>query len=396
MPHTLADVQPPEQEAVLSHRASARALRCLREWIDEGVLPDGEPLPSERILAQRLQVNPKTVRNAVNALAGEGLIGLTGKRIRVVRAKRKAATLPLMSNTIAVLTADANSRKRLDKQSGSSLHLTFGAMDKIHSVGKHSLAMNPETLGDSDLKQLIQHRPYGVVALFKRENWSRMKQSVDLCRKAGIPVVIYGDGMELQGYDRVVSDHEYGGYLLTKHLVESGRRRIACLWPTGDGEYWLPRRRQGYLDALAEAGIEPLPLHDQTINVDRLVTSPDPNIDDFNNMARLVAGHLIQYLVCENPVDAIMVASDGLVAPTSAACRMLGKTPNVDVAITGYDDYWMDADYYQFDSSAPFATVDKCNLDIGAEMVQMLVDRVAGNLPSEAQCKLVAPQIAVA
>jgi DNA-binding LacI/PurR family transcriptional regulator len=74
---------------------------------------------------------------------------------------------------------------------------------------------------------------------------------------------------------------------------------------------------------------------------------------------------------------------------------MLGKQPNADVAIAGYDDYWRSAAYYAFDATPPFATVDKCNLEIGAQMVQALVSLTDAPPIAPSRCRFVAPRLVV-
>jgi len=380
-----------DESPLLSHGASARTMRRLREWIDSGVLSDGQPLPSERILAQRLAVNPKTVRNAVGGLVTEGLVQVTGKRLRIVRARRDGS--PLMSNTIAVLTADPNSGRNVDRQTGFSSHLTFGALDEIQAVGRHALAINPAATVATDIGSLIEHRPLGVVAIFKRENWTTMAAAAEIIRSAGIPVVVYGDGPGLDRYDRVVSDHESGGGQLTRLLLSLGRKRILCFWPDNDGGYWLPRRYQGYLDAMAESGIVPMPLHDRAIPVSRLTGDGTPDEADFANVSRLFAGNLIEYLTGPKPIDAIMLVSDGDVAPVAAACRLLDKEPGRDISIVGYDNFWMDAAMHPFDRTPPCATVDKLNVDMGAALIRLLIDRIDGKLPGSHHLVKVTPRL---
>ena len=55
--------------------------------------------------------------------------------------------------------------------------------------------------------------------------------------------------------DFIESNHEEGGYLATRYLVELGHRRIACV---SGPDHLQPSRDRvaGYRRALAEAGIE--------------------------------------------------------------------------------------------------------------------------------------------
>src|SRR5690606_6418431 len=78
----------------------ARTLRALRGLIEDGQLPPGEPLPSERELARRLKVSRTTLRWALTALADEGLIDQCSSRTRI--AARPPA--PILSDAVVVLS----------------------------------------------------------------------------------------------------------------------------------------------------------------------------------------------------------------------------------------------------------------------------------------------------
>lgn len=68
-------------------------------------------------------------------------------------------------------------------------------------------------------------------------------------KKCSIPLAI------LNGADADVQvDHEYGGYLAARHLIEHGHRRIGYVCP---GNPHNKQKIQGYCRALCEAGIEP-------------------------------------------------------------------------------------------------------------------------------------------
>ncbi|MCK8154740.1 substrate-binding domain-containing protein, partial [Citrobacter amalonaticus] len=60
--------------------------------------------------------------------------------------------------------------------------------------------------------------------------------------------------MPQQLYCSVGGDNVLGGTLATRHLLQLGRRRIAFVGDARLPEVWL--RRQGYAQALREAGVE--------------------------------------------------------------------------------------------------------------------------------------------
>ncbi len=77
-----------------------------------------------------------------------------------------------------------------------------------------------------------------------------------LLGRPGTPLVLVDRDLPAVGADIVLADHVGGGYALTRHLLDLGHRRIACI--TGPEELTSSRSRaEGYLRALAEEGIEP-------------------------------------------------------------------------------------------------------------------------------------------
>lgn len=69
--------------------------------------------------------------------------------------------------------------------------------------------------------------------------------------------------------------------------------------------------------------------------------------------------------------------------------------PNGDVDIVGYDNYWAECEERAVESAFPLATVDKCNPELGGELVHLLMERIEGQLPDEAQCRMVTPRLVV-
>ena len=369
----------------------ARVVRQVKEWIESGAVPNGQPLPSERTLAERFEVDRRTVRGALNVLSAEGFLRSNGGRLRLVvaphgesvaRARKVKARSGLMRDAIVVLTAspvDEPDGLTAGGWSGAVLH---GATQAISAAGLHSFALHPDRLSRETVERLAEEGPYGVV-IPDILNQRLVQDWAELLSGLGIPVVIYGDSAALTQFDRVTSDHEAGAYALTRWLIESGRKRILNLWPAPATNYWFAFRRAGYERAMREAGLEILP----SVLV--------PQVEgDREAWARVWGGYLIEYLGGPNCIDAIMMASDGHIDVVASACRLFGKEPNRDVAIVGYDNYY--ANLWDTDRGLrPLATVDKANRRIGEELVRLLVERVSGRLPAEPQYRVVAPQMIV-
>jgi DNA-binding LacI/PurR family transcriptional regulator len=261
-------------------------------------------------------------------------------------------------------------------------------MDAIRRAGLHLVALHPERFLGRGIRNLIAEQPRGVVMMDFPGQTDQTRRWAEALRDAGIATVLNGGSPELEGFDRVVSDHEAGAYQLANWLVAQGRRRILPLWVEPGTGYWFPQRQAGYERAMREAG---LPVLAPLI----MPNFPEcKSLRDFEAGSRLLAGYLIEYLNSELPVDAIMAATDNDVFGVAAACRLFGKNSD-DVAVVGYDDYWRESPMRQWESAMPLATVDKRNREMGHELVQLLLERLDNQLPVAPQCRVVPPQLVI-
>jgi DNA-binding LacI/PurR family transcriptional regulator len=251
------------------------------------------------------------------------------------------------------------------------------------------MSLNPHLVDEATACELLHNRPRGVIvgeaAYLSAQTVSLIKR----LRDGGLPIVVHGDGPELQNFDRVASDHMSGADKLTRWLISRGRRRI-LLYCISDKQVsaWARMRAQGYRHAMEEAGLEPI----------EAVIPPPPRSDGsrraFMETARFVGGHLLEYLAAE-PVDAMLCPSDGGVYRVAAACRLAGMAPGTDVLVVGYDNYWRDCPERRYEETIPAATVDKLNDIVGREMVRLLLNRIDGGLPAEPQRRIIEPKMIV-
>jgi DNA-binding LacI/PurR family transcriptional regulator len=371
-----------------------RALRTLRQWIESGELPSGEPLPPERELSRKLQVGRATLQRALSVLEDEGLIRFHGGHTRLVAGRRTSAAGAMLRSAVAVLSyfRDVAMSDRRDAWTEVTCR---GAIDEVRERGWNALSFYLDRMTPQNVAELAADRPLGVV--IPESNYPSNRISTELFAKlveCAVPFVVCGDWPEWSTFDRVFSDHELGAYEMTRWLVGQGCRRILMLWPEPLDIWWPQGRWAGYLRALAEVGVPVLP-------VQKMVPLPQGgwgeawSLDRFEAEARYFAGYLVDHLRQNVDVDAIMLPTDLYSYPVAAACRMLGRVPNEDVIIAGYDNTWATSPYRKFEPVGPAVTVDRLNAQMGREMVRLLADRSEGTLGEPGEARRIAPKLVI-
>lgn len=381
--HDLSDTQ------IVNHGPRARVHRVLKQWIADGVLPHGESLPAEQHLADRLQVNRRTLRSALVLLEEEGLLRSNGARRRVVAAPQTEAN-GLLQDAIVLLTPLSSDHQNAERQVGWDAHLIQGALRAIESAGFHAVTLHPDRLNEKTIEQFARNRPFGVLVA---DVWAASAQTITGAakfREHGIPLVLFADHMQTNEFDCVASDHQAGAYELTKWLLSRGRKQILQAWPPSFDAVWAQQRRQGYERALQEAGLEPLP----NIAMPKSPAIPG-NAEEFSDSVRFLAGYFAEHLSGSSSADALMMISDSYVEMATAACRLFGKTPHQDIDVVGYDNTWNVLAEFHTQAEPPSATMDKRNLEIGLAMVELLLQRIEKKLPAPPQRRVIAPQLIV-
>ncbi|GGO64909.1 LacI family transcriptional regulator [Microbacterium nanhaiense] len=131
------------------------------------------------------------------------------------------------------------------------------------------------------------------------------------------PIVLLGESLFDAPLDHIVMPNFDGAREATEHLIAQGSRRIAYL-RRPDTE--LDPRREGYLEAIARVGLEPI-----LIEVEGL---------DIASGARAVGAALSQGLV----VDAIAAFTDNLAIGAVRGAADAGLRVPDDLRVTGFDN----------------------------------------------------------
>ncbi|CUS46484.1 MAG: substrate-binding domain-containing protein [Pseudomonadota bacterium] len=175
--------------------------------------------------------------------------------------------------------------------------------------------------------------------------------------------VVWGAHMPGQKYRSIGSDNLLGGRRATSHLARLGRKAILFI---GGSDPEAEQRRLGYLEALAENGIEADP---------KLVAQVEFELES----AEAAITRLLRRGVS---FDGIVATSDLIALGAIRALRRAGLSVPSDVSVVGYDDMLLSRL-----STPALTTIRQDTFHAGQLLVASILepsqDRSPGYLPTE-------------
>ncbi|SDE49482.1 LacI family DNA-binding transcriptional regulator [Glycomyces harbinensis] len=159
--------------------------------------------------------------------------------------------------------------------------------------------------------------------------------------------------------DTVVMGEREGFSAVTRHLLDTGRRRLALVWNATQSGRPEGRRFEGFEEALAEYGLEPDPA------LMAAGSDWDWRAPGFEAMTGLLASGA--------RFDAVLCINDSVAVGALRALRVGGVRVPDDVALTGFDD----TDEAEF-TVPPLTTVSPEHEAMVDAAVRMMVDRLGG------------------
>ncbi len=178
-----------------------------------------------------------------------------------------------------------------------------------------------------------------------------------------LPPVVWGGRLAGDRYCTVGTDNRAAMSLITRHLLETGRKRLVFLGNPKMPELGL--RYAGYAEAITEAAAQ-----DSTVAPPRSVSVHLTANGAYDAVRELIANGV--------DFDALVCASDVIAVSALRALASAGVSVPGDVAVTGYDDIPMAA------HTNPSLTTVHQDLPLAAgTLVERLFRRMDGhNLPS--------------
>jgi DNA-binding LacI/PurR family transcriptional regulator len=387
-------IEPPLQNALAQkgalRGALGRAVIGVQSWIQSNDCRYGDILPSEVQLCGELGVARGTLRSALAILEKEGWVGLHKGRGRIVR-RAPQGRMSLMARTIALIT-HFRSNPADERDEICSVDQAAAVGIGKAGYGLYALHLRATRKGielDEQIFSAICHDPpVGLLVGPTASDYALGREAIAALADT-FPVVACGNDAVWANVDRVYSNHKAGARALTQLLLSEGRRRILRIWSADERHYWLKDRNAGHEEAMAGAGLTPLPpvcLTGYPLTVERTRAT-------FETCVRVVAGYLAEWVGSRRRIDAIMATSDTDAVIAAAALRLFDIEPNVDIAIVGYDHACprLDFGFPEFEHAAPWATVDKQEHEMGRAMVRILEQRRAGQASTEARVDIHEP-----
>ncbi|MBE0356988.1 LacI family DNA-binding transcriptional regulator [Pseudoalteromonas phenolica] len=168
---------------------------------------------------------------------------------------------------------------------------------------------------------------------------------------AKAPLVVWGDPKLNKNYPIVGSDNQYGGYLATKQLIESGCKKVLFLGDTEHTE--MAQRYLGYQQALKEAELH----FDPSLTIDIDITSKAA----YEKVNQEILNRGLFF-------DGIFAVSDMVAFGALKALKERYVSIPGDVSVVGFDDINM-AELFH-----PALTTVRQDTDLAAQlMVEQLI-----------------------
>ncbi|WP_190238523.1 LacI family DNA-binding transcriptional regulator [Marilutibacter maris] len=213
-----------------------------------------------------------------------------------------------------------------------------------------STAESPERQ-EAVLASLVEHAPAGII-LSPAEH----SDGAVLLRLIGArtPVLVFNRELAGHDWDFLALDNERGACLATEHLIGLGHRRIAFFGGHADSSS-CRQRREGYLAAMREAGIEP--------EAGWLVESSPTRVD--------AAARTAELFERAPDASAAVCYNDNVAFGLMLGLRARGVRPGTEFAVTGFDDISEAAL-----STPPLTTLSVQPRACGRRAAEMLLERV--------------------
>ena len=328
-------------------------LTDLQDSIDSGRLKPGDKLQTEAELGKVYQASRITVARAVNELMQQGLVSR--------RAGSGTHILPraeIKGHVFGLLIPDLGRTEIFEPICQGMMRSPLARNHSLlwgHAMGE---AEQQDLEAEQLCQQYIHQKVSGVffAPLEYTESRDRVNHRIAAAlEKAGIPIVLldrcYAPYPFRSKHDLVGIDNRAVGYVLTRHLIRVGAKRIAFV-ARAHSASTVTARMAGFREALQDHGISPKE------DAVREGDTADPAF--------------VQRVLKELRPDAILCANDLLAGRLIATLSTLGIDVPHQMRVVGVDDV-----KYASLLPVPLTTQHQNCHDIGATALATMLERVA-------------------
>jgi DNA-binding LacI/PurR family transcriptional regulator len=322
----------------------------IQQRVKSGNLKVGDQIGSQNELAKEYNVSLITVKKALSELIKEGILySRVGKGTYVASQNPKSQNVT--TRTIGLVLQDMKSPFfSLIAQEAENI-----AFQRGYSIFFSNVSGQLE----KEESQISQFRQMGVSGLIIA-SMTHVYYADEMIRKLhneGFPYVMVSYIHDPDIYF-VGTNHEYGGYIATGHLIEGGYKRISYI-NGEEGNLVGELRYQGYVRALTEHGRE---VNDKYVY--RL-----PHGGEWYDFT---SGYEMGKIICKlsDRPDAVFLYNDLAALGFQRAILEFGLRIPEDMAIVGFDD--IDRASY---ARVPLTTVKQPIKEIADQAIENILKR---------------------
>lgn len=233
-----------------------------------------------------------------------------------------------------------------------------GIEEKARQVGYSVFSSNSHedhNLEEKAIDNFISHHVEGIIACLAQDtvDYSHFREIHDM----GIPLVFFARTCLPELFSQVVANGDEAAYEATKHLINTGSKRVAFIGGPNHLDM-VVRRKHGYLEALREYHIP----------IDRDIIVCD-KID-----ADIARENTTKMLESNNPPDAILAFNDILTYGAFEAIKNKNLRIPQDVAIIGFTE----GETAEFVTPKLSAIMDQAR-EQGIKACELLLKNIAGD-----------------
>ena len=288
----------------------------LKQAIMSGSIKPGEKLPSENELSDRYHISRHTVRKALSILINEGYI--EAEHGRGTFCSQRMGHMK-NSRNVAVVTTYI---------SDYIFPRLIQGMDKVLTENGYSIILkntaNSRTKEERVLEDILTKDIEGlIIEPSKSQIYCKHTNLYAMLDQYEIPYVfIQGVYSQMIDKPHILMDDCKGGYMVTKHLIDAGHRKLLGIFKADD--FQGKERHKGYVKALQEAGI-----------------AYDPDmVVWFHTEDRKTKPAMMMELFLEQKVemDAVVCYNDQIAIEVIRCLQRNGLRVPEDISVTGYDN----------------------------------------------------------